>query len=62
MLAKLLADLPRRERALLRTPLARIDRWYTARTLPDPNRSADYWFERRLMDQEGWGRVQTSMR
>ncbi|MBB3094118.1 hypothetical protein FHR83_001770 [Actinoplanes campanulatus] len=57
MLARLLAELPRRERALLRTPLARIDRWYAARTLPDPTCTADYWFERRLMDQEGWGRT-----
>ncbi|MBO3742600.1 hypothetical protein [Actinoplanes flavus] len=44
-------------RPLPRTPLARIDRWYAARTLPDPTCTADYWFERRLVDQEGWGRI-----
>ncbi|GIF14211.1 hypothetical protein Ate01nite_42430 [Actinoplanes teichomyceticus] len=57
LLAELMADLPRRERALLRTPLARIDRWYAARTLPDPHSTSDYWFERRLMEQEGGGRL-----
>lgn len=57
LLAELIAELPRRDRALLRVPLARIDRWFLARTLPDPHRAARYWFERRLMDQEGWGRL-----
>ena len=54
-LADVLAELPRRERALLSTPLARIDRWYAARTLPDALSTAPHWFERRLIDHEGWG-------
>ena len=55
-LADLLAELPRRERALIKVPLARIDRWFASRTLPDPHSRSGYWFERRLMEQEGWGR------
>ncbi|MEV7091290.1 hypothetical protein AB0M80_00465 [Amycolatopsis sp. NPDC051045] len=54
-LAQLLSDLPRRERALIGTELAKVDRRYLARTLPDPFSAAEWWFERRLSDQEGWG-------
>jgi hypothetical protein len=54
-LADVLAELPRRERALLRDPLARIDRWYASRTLPDALSMSPHWFERRLIDQEDWG-------
>lgn len=53
----LIEHLPRRDRPLLRVPLSRIDRWYSARTLPDPHIDSPYWFERRLMEQEGWGRL-----
>jgi hypothetical protein len=56
-LARLLAELPRRDRALLRVPLSRIDRWYAARTLPNPHSTLPGWFDRRLTEQEGWGRM-----
>ena len=53
----ILTLLPRRDRALLRVPLSRIDRWYAARTLPDPHSHSPHWFKRRLMEQQGWGRI-----
>lgn len=52
-------SLTRRERALLRVPLGRLDRWFAARTLPDPLCTGRYWFERRLRDQDGWGRIRS---
>ncbi|MFJ7209993.1 hypothetical protein [Amycolatopsis sp. NPDC098790] len=55
MLAQVLADLPRRERALVGVVLSRVDRRFAARTLPDPLNSSPWWFERRLFEQEGWG-------
>jgi hypothetical protein len=56
-LARLLEQMARPDRAILRVPLARIDRWYAARTLPDPHSTSAYWFERRMREQEGWGRL-----
>jgi hypothetical protein len=54
-LANALAELPRRERALIGDQLARIDRWYASRTLPDSLSISPHWFERRVIDQVGWG-------
>jgi hypothetical protein len=53
LLAVLLRELPRRERALVGAVLSRMDRRYAARTLPDPLGESPWWFERRLQDQEG---------
>ncbi|GLY41730.1 hypothetical protein Amsp01_077530 [Amycolatopsis sp. NBRC 101858] len=53
-LAGLLDRLPRRDRALLGPVLARADRRYADRTLPDPRDPSPWWFERRLRDQNGW--------
>ncbi len=57
LLASVLADLPRREQALVGAVLSRIDRRFAARTLPDPLASSPWWFERRLFEQDGWGRL-----
>ncbi|MEV6831778.1 hypothetical protein [Amycolatopsis sp. NPDC051102] len=55
-LAELLGTLPRRERALVGAVLAKADRRFLARTLPDPFPPwAEWWFECRLADQYGWG-------
>jgi hypothetical protein len=56
-LARMLSDLPRRERALIGAELAKVDRRYLAQTLPDPFSASPWWFERRLYDEEGWGTV-----
>lgn len=54
-LAELLEALPRRERALMGTELAKADRRFLALTLPDPFAASPRWFDRRLADQHGWG-------
>lgn len=53
-LARLLRELPRRDRALIGALLSRADRRYAERTLPDPRSTSPWWFERRLRDQNGW--------
>ena len=57
MLAKVLEKLPRRERALIGVALSRIDRRFAAQTLPDPLNDGQWWFERRLFEQDGVGRL-----
>jgi hypothetical protein len=59
-LALYLAELTTQELALLRLPLRRIDQWYANRTLPDPHSTKEHWFERRLTEQQGWGRELSS--
>jgi hypothetical protein len=54
-LARMLNDLPRRDRALIGALLSRADRRFAARTSPDPFSSSPWWFERRLHDQDGRG-------
>ncbi|WP_206795544.1 hypothetical protein [Amycolatopsis sp. MtRt-6] len=54
-LAELLSALSRRERALVGAELAKADRRFLARTLPDPFAASPWWFERRFADQYGWG-------
>lgn len=55
-LAGRLRDLPRRERALVGMVLSRADYRFAGRTSPDPLSSAPCWFERRFLEQDGWGR------
>ncbi|MBE1498534.1 hypothetical protein H4696_005634 [Amycolatopsis lexingtonensis] len=57
VLARVLDELPRRERALVGAVLSRVDRRFAARTLPDPRNPSPWWFERRLFEQNGWGRL-----
>ncbi|MEU7785930.1 hypothetical protein [Amycolatopsis sp. NPDC049159] len=57
LLARVLAELPRRDRALVGAVLSRVDRRFAARTLPDPLNPSPWWFERRLFEQSGWGRL-----
>jgi hypothetical protein len=57
MLAKVLEELPRRDRALIGVALSRIDRRFAARTLPDPLNDGQWRFERRLFEQDGVGRL-----
>ncbi|MEA5365728.1 hypothetical protein VA596_39815 [Amycolatopsis sp., V23-08] len=54
-LARLLDELPRRERALVRAVLSRADRRFVCRTPPDPLSRSPWWFERRFHEQDGWG-------
>jgi hypothetical protein len=57
MLARLLDELPRRERALIGVALSRIDRRFAAQTVPDPLNDGQWWFERRFFEQDGVGRL-----
>lgn len=54
-LALSLRELPRRERALVGAALSQADRRYVARTPPDPLSREPWWFERRFLEQDGWG-------
>ncbi|HET6703975.1 hypothetical protein [Amycolatopsis sp.] len=54
-LARMLSSLPRRERALIGAALGKVDRRYLGQTLPDPFGTSEWWFERRLYDEAGWG-------
>nr|AFO69335.1 hypothetical protein [Amycolatopsis orientalis subsp. vinearia] len=56
LLAQVLADLPRRDRALVGAVLSRVDRRFAARTLPDPLNPSPWRFERRLFEQDGCDR------
>ncbi|MBB4961211.1 hypothetical protein [Micromonospora polyrhachis] len=56
-LALRLAELPHRDQLILLAALRRTDRWYASRTLPDPHSTSHHWFDRRLMEQNGWGRL-----
>ncbi|WP_328613822.1 hypothetical protein OHS18_36475 [Amycolatopsis sp. NBC_00355] len=55
-LAGLLQKLPRRERALVRAVLSLADRRFARRTPSDPLSRSPWWFERRFLEQDGWGR------